>query len=249
MRMLVGMITPDAALARPSAPRGWRYALLACAALVAVATTAAGCKKKGKGTTPSDATSTSASKVDPTLCEVEGKNVVSYDLNRDGKPDVWRLYKAEKAGDTTADVLTCRQVDLDHDGRKDMVIAFARNGQPLYEKIDFDWDGKFDVSAIYDPKTGKYAEVERDTNFDGKYDLKELYDAAGALESVRRDRDGNGEPDMWEQYEGGLLVAILYDDDNDTKVDRREEAPGSRKKIDMPDIDTSTAESVVPGTP
>lgn len=205
-----------------------------------------GCKKKSKTTTPTDAVSSSASKVDPTLCEVAGKNVLSYDLNRDGKPDVWRLYKTEKAGDTTVEILTCRQVDLDHDGRKDMVIAFARTGQPLYEKIDFDWDGKFDVSAIYDPKTGKYAEVERDTNFDGKYDLKELYNAAGQLESVRRDRDSNGEPDMWEQYEDGVLVAILYDDDNDSKVDRRDEAPGSRKKVDMPDIDTSTAETVIP---
>lgn len=208
----------------------------------------AGCKKKSKNTTPQDATSTSVSDVDPTLCEVAGKNVVSYDLNRDGKPDVWRLYKTEKAGDSTVEILTCRQVDLDHDGRKDMVIAFSRSGQPLYEKIDFDWDGKFDVSAVYDPKSGKYAEVERDTNFDGKYDLKELYNAAGQLESVRRDRDNNGEPDMWEQYEDGVLVAILYDDDNDSKVDRREEAPGSRKKVEMPEIDNSTAETVVPGT-
>ena len=31
-----------------------------------------------------------------------------------------------------------------------------------------------------------------------------------------------------------MLLAILYDDDFDGKVDRREEIPGARPKVEMP---------------
>jgi hypothetical protein len=197
-----------------------------------------GCKKnKGDKTTPENAGSdTTISKVDATLCETAGKNVVTYDLNRDNKPDVWRLFKTEEEGGARIDVLTCKQVDFDHDGRKDWVVGYNRKGAVLYEKADFDYDGRFDMSSIYDQKTGKVIEVERDSDFDGKYDLKESYDSAGLLNSVRKDRDGNEKPDVWEQYRDGQLIAILYDDDGDEKVDRREEVPGARPKVEMPEL-------------
>jgi hypothetical protein len=121
----------------------------------------------------------------------------------------------------------------------DIVADLVRN--PLFEKADFDYDGKWDMSAIYDPKTGVVAEVERDTDFDGKFDVKEIYDSAGQLTSVRRDRNGDGQPDLWEQYKDGVLLAILYDDDFDGKVDRREEIPGARPKIEMPTTMDPTA--------
>jgi hypothetical protein len=49
---------------------------------------------------------------------------------------------------------------------------------------------------------------------------------------------------MWEQYKDGVLLAILYDDDFDGKVDRREEIPGARPKVDMP----TTLDPTVTGT-
>lgn len=194
-------------------------------------------KKKGDTTTPANTGGDMAvAKVDETLCETSGKNVVTYDLNRDNRPDVWRLFKTEDEAGTRLDILTCKQVDFDHDGRKDWVVGYNRKGAVLYEKADFDYDGRFDMSAVYDVKTAKIIEVERDSDFDGKYDLKEMYDSGGVLSSVRKDRDANGEPDVWEQYKDGALIAILYDDDGDSKVDRREEVPGSREKVDMPDV-------------
>jgi len=196
------------------------------------------CKKnKGDKTTPENAGGdTTISKVDATLCETAGKNVVTYDLNRDNKPDVWRLFKTEEEGGARIDVLTCKQVDFDHDGRKDWVVGYNRKGAVLYEKADFDYDGRFDMSSVYDQKSGKIIEVERDSDFDGKYDLRESYDSAGLLSSVRKDRDGNEKPDVWEQYRDGALIAILYDDDGDEKVDRREEVPGARPKVEMPEL-------------
>lgn len=195
----------------------------------------AACKKdKGDKTTPSNTADTGVPKVDPTLCDTNGKNVVTYDLNKDSRPDVWRLYKVEDSGGTKVEFMSCKQVDFDRDGRKDWVVAYNPKGAPLFQKADFDYDGKWDMSAIYDTKVNQVAEVERDTDFDGKFDVKEVYDSGGNLTSVRRDRNTDGQPDLWEQYKDTILLAILYDDDFDGKVDRREEIPGARPKIEMP---------------
>lgn len=180
-------------------------------------------------------------RVDPSLCETTGKNVQTYDLNHDNRPDVWRLYKAEDEGGTKIEFMTCKQVDFDHDGRKDWVVAYNRKGTPLFERADFDYDGRWDMYAVFDPKTGKITEAERDTDFDGKFDAKEVYDTAGVLSSVRRDRNGDGQPDHWEQYRDESLIAILYDDDYDGKVDRREETPGAQPKVQMPATADPTA--------
>ncbi len=175
---------------------------------------AAACKGKKENTTPKN-TADGASKVDPTLCEESGKRVVTFDLNKDGKPDVWRLYRD--------DVQTCKQDDFDHDGKKDWMVAYDASGQPVYQKADFDYDGKFDMVEVFE--NGQKIEAERDTDFDGKFDVKEIY-AGGQLDSVRRDRNGDNRPDQWEQYSGGVLIAITYDDDFDGKVDRRSDSAG-----------------------
>jgi len=201
----------------------------------------AACHGDNKDTTVKNTGDNGIPKVDPTLCDTQGKNVQTYDLNHDNKPDVWRLYKTEDEGGTKVEFMTCKQVDFDHDGRKDWVVAYNRKGMPLYEMADFDYDGKWDMKAVFDPKTGLVAEVERDTDFDGKFDVKEIYDSGGALTSVRRDRNGDGQPDQWEQYRDGVLIAILYDDDFDGKVDRREEIPGAHPKIEMPTTMDPTA--------
>jgi hypothetical protein len=209
-----------------------------------------GCHSNDKDTTPkNDSADQGIPKVDPTLCDTQGKNVQTYDLNHDNRPDVWRLYKTEDEGGTKVEFMTCKQVDFDHDGRKDWVVAYNQKGNPIYEKADFDFDGKWDMSAVFDPKTGQLAEVERDTNFDGKFDVKELYDSAGQLVSVQRDRNGDSKPDMWEQYQGGVLIAILYDDDYDGKVDRREEIPGAHPKVEMPTTMDPTATAPINDKP
>jgi hypothetical protein len=192
---------------------------------------AAGCNKNKKdASAPKDAgdTSSSVSKVDPTLCETSGKNVITYDLNRDNRPDVWKMYKVDDQGGTKLEILTCKQVDFDHDGRKDWVVGYTPRGSNAFEKADFDYDGRFDMSAVYDPKTGKRIE---------------------SLTAVRRDRNADGEPDYWEQYKDGALVAILYDDDFDKKVDRKEEVPGLRPKFVAPEPEAGAAESDIDAKP
>ena len=206
-----------------------------------------GCHGSQQSTTPKgdQAMDPSAFKVDPSLCDTSGKNVQTFDLNHDGKPDVWRLYKSEDEGGTKVEFMTCKQVDFDHDGRKDWVVAYNRKGNPVSAKADVDFDGRWDISQIYDPKTGMVAEVERDTDFDGKFDVRESYDSAGQLQSVQKDRNGDGKPDLWEQYKDGVLIAILYDDDYDGKVDRKDEIPGAHPKVEMPTTMDPTATSQI----
>ena len=211
---------------------------------------ATACNKDKKPTTPSNTDATSeVGKVDPTLCETAGKNVMSYDLNHDSRPDVWKMYKRDDSAGTMLEVLTCKQVDFDHDGRKDWVVGYTPRGSEAFEKADFDYDGRFDMSTVYDPKSGKKSEIERDSDFDGKYDIKEIYDRFGEINSVRRDRNSDGEPDYWEQYKDGGLIAILYDDDYDNKVDRKEEVPGMRPRFVAPEPGRPAAEGAIPTGP
>ncbi|HLL24842.1 MAG TPA: hypothetical protein VK427_22065 [Kofleriaceae bacterium] len=204
---------------------------------------AVGCSGKKASTAPKNDNNveTSIPKVDPTLCDTNGKNVVTYDLNKDNRPDVWRLYKTEDEGGTKIEFLTCKQVDANRDGTKDWVVAYNRKGNPLFERRDLDFDGKWDVNLSYDTKSTSLAESERDTDFDGRYDVKEYYDTRGEISNIRSDRNGDGQPDRWEQYKDDILLAILYDDDFDGKVDRREEIPGARPKVVMPTAEESTA--------
>src|SRR3569833_2651714 len=161
----------------------------------------AACHSNDASTTPkNDAADQGIPKVDPTLCDTQGKNVQTYDLNHDNRPDVWRLYKTEDEGGTKVEFMTCKQVDFDHDGRKDWVVAYNRKGTPLFEKADFDYDGKWDMSAIFDTKTGQVAEVERDTDFDGKFDVKETNNTQNTHNSKQHDRNYDQKADQWEQY-------------------------------------------------
>jgi hypothetical protein len=217
--------------------------------LVVIAVVAVGsgaCKGKKNDTTPKNTASLEVPKVDPTLCETAGKNVVTSDLNKDNKPDVWRLYRTEDEGGTKIEFMTCKQVDMNQDGKKDWVVAYNRKGNPIFEKTDYNYDGAFDASAVYDQKTGHYAEIDRDDDHDGRYEKKELYDTAGVLTSVRRDRNGDNQPDEWLQYKETVLIAILYDDDYDGRVDRREEIPGASPKIEMPTTQDPIATGNIP---
>jgi len=161
-------------------------------------------------------------KVDAELCSTKGKKVQTFDLNRDNKADVWKLFKTADQGGTTLEILTCKQVDYDHDGRKDYVAIYNDTGDLIAEEFDFTFEGHIDARQHYDRETGKVFLIERDSDHDKKPDVWEKFDRTGLIESVRRDRNADGKPDLWEEYDKGVLVSILYDDDYDNRVDRRE---------------------------
>lgn len=157
-------------------------------------------------------------KVDLTLCEEKGKLVEQYDLNRDGRMDVWKLFDSSDRSQPR-----CKKVDLDHDGDVDYEVATNAKGIREFEKFDFDFDGRYDAYTIFDPISGAIVETQRDSDFDGKYDLKEVYDSEGRIKTIRRDMNADGDPDVWEQYVDGALVAVLHDENYDGEVDRKED--------------------------
>jgi hypothetical protein len=167
-------------------------------------------------------------KVDESLCDTKDKKIVTFDLNKDNQPDVWKLLATHDERGTTIETMTCKQVDIDHDGKKDYVARFDESGATLTEEYDFDFDSKFDTRYHFDKKTGKRYLVERQTTFAAKPDIWEKYDKEERLESMRRDRNGDGKPDYWEQYTGGILDKILYDDDFDGRVDRQDEVQAKK---------------------
>ena len=57
------------------------------------------------------------------------------------------------------------------------------------------------------------------------------------------------QPDLWEQYKDTILIAILYDDDFDGKVDRRDEIPGATPKVEMPTTMDPTASGAIDQKP
>ena len=208
--------------------------------IAAVALAVPACKGKKGDTTPKNS-STDTSKIDQSLCDEGKRRVETFDLNKDGKPDLWKLFDG-----TT---LTCRQDDFDHDGRKDFLIAYDPAGNILYKKADFDYDGRFDMTEVFE--NGVITEAERDTDFDGKFDVKEVY-VGGQLNSVRRDRNGDNRPDQWEQWNDGVVTSITYDDDYDGKVDRRDDNPNGtapQAQAPAPAPTTATPPVTAPATP
>ena len=97
--------------------------------LVGLGLTLAGCagEQKTAPATPGSMTSNvvGAPPVDRSRCKAEGKRVVTTDLNNDKKPDVWKYYVPNGQG---ADVLTCKQIDYNHDGKVDSVYYYDDAG-------------------------------------------------------------------------------------------------------------------------
>lgn len=87
-----------------------------------------------------------------------------------GRPDVARVF-VRKNGAT---VLSCREVDLNGDGRKDLLVFYLPDGRKLREEFDHDYDGIADVKSYYE--AGLLVRQELDINYDGKPDLLEHYE-------------------------------------------------------------------------
>jgi uncharacterized protein YceK len=152
--------------------------------------------------------------MDRSRCDESGKRVVTVDTNRDGKPDVWKMFKGE--------VMTCKQVDFNHDGKIDYVAHFDPNLVPVMEEFDLDFDGKFDEVVFYE--RGEVVRKEYDTNHDGVPDIWKYF-KDGRLVRLERDTRCAGKVDYWEEYENNKLARIKYTDENVKGGMRVEENP------------------------
>lgn len=160
--------------------------------------------------------------IDRTKCDDKGKQVVTADTNQDQKPDVWKMFSSRDQGGQTVQTLSCKQVDLQHDGKVDIVQYYDEQGEMNMEEMDLDFDGKFDRKVYY--QGGKKVRVEMDQDYDQSPDVWEYYENEKKAR-VERDTNGDGRVDEWAYYEGDRLTRIGYDTSGSGKVDKWDRAP------------------------
>jgi hypothetical protein len=164
-----------------------------------------------------------APSVDRSKCSDKGKQVVTADTNLDKKPDVWKFFSSVQQNGQNVAILSCKQVDLNHDGKVDMVYYYDETGsQTTLEEFDLDFDGQFDVTTYY--VGGKRVRKEEDTNLDKRPDVWTFYEDEKIVR-IERDTDFNGKVDEWQYYESGKLDRIGYDTTGTGRLDKWDRAP------------------------
>src|SRR5262245_36373141 len=161
--------------------------------------------------------------VDRSKCSDRGKQVITADTDQDKKPDVWKFFATSNQNGQQVQILACKQVDLNHDGKIDIVYYYDDKGsQTMLEEFDLDFDGKFELTVYY--VAGKKVREELDTNYDQRPDLWKFYEDE-KLVRIERDTNGDSKVDEWQYYEGGKLDRIGYDTTGSGRVDRWDRAP------------------------
>lgn len=163
-------------------------------------------------------------------CGTEGEDleVSEYDTSGDDHADVRKVFRRFGKGRLTRLVMICREVDLNADGRKDLVRFYDDEGSPIREEADRDFDGTYDAVLYFD--NGQIQREEVDASGNGRVDTKIFFENGKPLRSERdlagRSTDKTWRPDRWEYFEDERLVRIGTDLDGDGKVDRwdRDEA-------------------------
>jgi hypothetical protein len=167
--------------------------------------------------------------VDRTKCDDKGKQVITADTDGDRKPDVWKFFQTVQQNGQQVQVMTCKQVDLNHDGKIDLVSYYDDTGsQVTMDEADLDFDGKFDMTRYF--VNGKKVREELDTNFDQRPDVWRYFEDE---KLVRQERDTNndGKVDEWQYYEGGKLDRIGYDTTGTGRVSKWDRAPEAEEGL------------------
>ncbi len=145
-----------------------------------------------------------------------GETVTEYDLDHDGRTDVWRY---TRRGPDGKEVLVRKELDLNNDGKIDVWEWYDASGLLEKQVVDLDFDGKPDVVLHFEK--GQLVRKEYAFGFDGKPHAWSYYEK-GHLVRKERDENGDGKVDYWEYWEGGEVDRVGIDTDGDGRVDRWE---------------------------
>ena len=146
------------------------------------------------------------------------EKVTQFDTNHDLKPDVWEYSVPGKdAEGKPVDRRVRQELDLNWDGRVDVVYEYDDKGRVNRASFDFDYDGK--VDQVNFSENGVLVRKERSLGHNGHVDEWVFY---GQNKVIRRERDvnGDGRVDYWEYWENDQVDRIGEDIDGDGKVDR-----------------------------
>jgi hypothetical protein len=104
-----------------------------------------------------------------------GPDVRTDDKNRDGRPDVWRMYDRQGQLATMA-------VDTNFDGRSD-VQEYYQRGALVRRESDRDFNDRVDLVQEFDAITRQTVRSVSDVDFDGVADLLVLFQGGRAVYS------------------------------------------------------------------
>lgn len=146
------------------------------------------------------------------------EKMTEFDLNHDGKPDMWvYTVKAKTADGKDYDRVVRKEMDINWDGRVDIVRYYDENEQISKEALDLDFDGKIDQWNYYEK--GVLVRKERDLAYNGKPDLW-IYYEKGHIVRKERDTNHTGKVNYWEYWENDRVDRVGEDLDGDGQVDR-----------------------------
>ena len=171
------------------------------------------------------------------IAKAEGLKLVNYDLNRDGKPDIYKFFRVitDDPKLLGTKVLVRKEIDLNHDGRIDVVKLYDDKQEVREERTDLDFDGRLDEHSFF--AAGKLVRQEIDLNYDGQPDVIRYF-KSDRLEHLEADRNSDGHIETWEYYEGDELDRVGVDLNNDGVVDRWERKHAEAPKADATPDDT-----------
>ena len=106
-------------------------------------------------------------------CQRQGAERIETANYRGGtRPDVMKVFHKNPDGNPPL-YMSCKEVDLNGDGRKDMLLYLDKYGRKLREEFDHDKDGVADQKTFYE--AGQLVRDEYDSDSDGKIDLIEHF--------------------------------------------------------------------------
>lgn len=145
----------------------------------------------------------------------DGQKLVVVDADGDDVPEVWSYY-ADAGPEVRGPArLLRRDIDLNRDGRPDIVALYA-GGKVHREELDLDFDGQPDQVDVYEGGERVRSEVLRP----GGGVVQVRFYEGEDLARVEVDGDADGRPERVEYWRRGAIVRVSHDDDSDGEADR-----------------------------
>lgn len=139
----------------------------------------------------------------------DGTEVTDFDLDHDGKVEI-RLVTAPEDGGPGH--LVRKELDMNGDGRPDLIKQYGPDGSLVQERYDANFDGQWD--AVSDYQGALRLRSERDEDGDGRRETT-LHYRAEEISRVEVDADGDGRAELREEWRDGRITERLEDLDGD----------------------------------
>lgn len=152
----------------------------------------------------------------------DGTIVKRYDTDSDGKPNIVETVRhVEDPSDpkVTKKLLVKKLIDVNGDGKFDILKQYNDQGTLMKEVVDDDLDGTKDRVSYYSAESKSLSRKEI-YGEDGETVVTKRFYTGDVLDRVEKDTNGDGTFDFFEYYSGGDIERIGRDEDGDGEIDR-----------------------------